>query len=80
MNSETSIRFGFFFGIFAVVALWELAAPRRQLTVSKFGRWGNNLGIILLDTVMVRLLMPAAAIQTATAAQQSGWGLLHYFN
>jgi len=80
MNSETSIRFGFFFGIFAVVALWELAAPRRQLTVSKLERWGNNLSIILLDAVMVRLLMPTAAIQVAAAAQQSGWGLLHYFH
>lgn len=79
MNSETLIRSGFFFGIFAIVALWELAAPRRRLTVSKMGRWGNNLGIILLDTVMVRLIMSAAAIQIAVAARQSGWGLLNYF-
>ncbi len=62
------------------MALWELIAPRRRLTVSKWGRWGNNLGIILFDTVIVRLLMPAAAMGMAIAARQSGWGLLNYFH
>ena len=31
---EPAIRLGFFVGVFAIVALWELAAPRRALTVS----------------------------------------------
>ncbi len=80
MHSEAFIRSGFFFGIFLVMALWELLTPRRRLTVSKWGRWGNNLGIIFLDTLMVRVLMPMAAINTALAAQQSGWGLLRHFH
>jgi sterol desaturase/sphingolipid hydroxylase (fatty acid hydroxylase superfamily) len=79
MHSEAVIRSGFFFGIFLAMALWELLAPRRRLTLGKLGRWGNNLGIVLLDTLMIRVLMPMAAIKTAVAAQQSGWGLLHFF-
>ncbi|MFZ0448109.1 MAG: sterol desaturase family protein [Desulfatiglandaceae bacterium] len=79
MHSEAFIRSVFFFGIFLAMALWEVLAPRRRLTVGKWGRWGNNLGIIFLDTLMVRVLMPMAAINTALAAQQSGWGLLHSF-
>jgi len=79
MHSEAFIRSVFFFGIFLAMALWEVLAPRRRLTVGKWGRWGNNLGIIFLDTLMVRVLMPMAAINTALAAQKSGWGLLHSF-
>jgi sterol desaturase/sphingolipid hydroxylase (fatty acid hydroxylase superfamily) len=79
MNSEIFIRSGFFFGIFGIVALWELATPRKRLTVSKLGHWGNNLTIILLDVMMIRLLMPAAAIQMALATQHNGWGILHYY-
>ena len=29
---EPAIRLGFFFAVFAVVALWEWRAPRRALT------------------------------------------------
>ena len=32
---EPAIRLSFFLGVFAVVALWEVAAPRRALTLSK---------------------------------------------
>ncbi len=80
MNSEAVLRFGIFFGILGVMAIWEVLAPRRKLTMPKGERWFNNLGIIFLDTLMVRLLMPAAAIKTAMAAQESGWGLLNQFD
>lgn len=76
---EAAIRLGCFIGIFAVMALWEIAAPRRALTVSKAVRWGNNLGLVALNTVLLRLLFPAAAVGMATFAADQGWGLLHYF-
>jgi sterol desaturase/sphingolipid hydroxylase (fatty acid hydroxylase superfamily) len=80
MHSEAYIRLGFFFGILVLMALWELVSPKRTLTVSKAGRWANNLGIILLDNVMIRLLTPAAALGMAVAARQNGWGLLNHFH
>ena len=80
MHSETYIRLGFFFGILVVMAIWELVFPKRTLTVSKAGRWVNNLGIILIDNIMIRLLAPAAALGMAAAAQQEGWGLLNHFH
>jgi hypothetical protein len=43
---EAAIRLGFFLGIFAIMALWEVAAPRRALSVSKAVRWVNNLGLV----------------------------------
>jgi len=75
---EISIRLGFFFGIFAVMALWEAAAPRRALTVSKVVRWTNNLGLVFLNSLVVRLLFPAAAVGMAAFAAEHGWGLLNH--
>ena len=75
---EIPIRGGFFLGIFVLMAVWEIAAPRRALTTSKASRWANNLGLVVLNTVMLRLLFPAAAVGMATFATRHGWGLLQY--
>lgn len=78
MDTESMVRMVFFFGILIVVALWELVAPRRRLTVSKVDRWAINLGIILIDSVLVRLVFGLGAIAVAWAAKKSGWGLFNY--
>lgn len=77
--NEATIRLGFFLVVFAVMAQWELSAPRRALTVSKAVRWVNNLGLVALNTVLLRLLFPAAAVGMAAFATKQGWGLLNYF-
>jgi sterol desaturase/sphingolipid hydroxylase (fatty acid hydroxylase superfamily) len=76
---EPAIRLGFFVGIFAIVALWELAAPRRALRVSKPARWLNNLALAALDTLILRVMFPLAAIGVAGFAANRGWGLLNLF-
>ncbi|MBW9263898.1 MAG: sterol desaturase family protein [Candidatus Thiodiazotropha sp. (ex. Lucinisca nassula)] len=78
LGNELPIRLIFFFGAFAIIALWEIHSPRRQLTVSKGARWINNLGLVALNTVILRLLFPAAAVGVALLAQKQGWGLLNY--
>jgi sterol desaturase/sphingolipid hydroxylase (fatty acid hydroxylase superfamily) len=75
---EPAIRLGFFLGIFAVVALWEVVAPRRALTVSKGVRWLNNLGLVALNTVLLRVLFPAATVGMAAFAADQGWGLFNF--
>ena len=80
MNHEVAIRLGFFFGVFGVMALWELLAPRRALTVSKPVRWVNNLGIVFLNSAILRLIFPAAAVGMAAFAGAQGWGLFNYFS
>ena len=79
MDHEISIRLGFFFGTFILIALWEIVAPKRALTVSKAVRWLNNLGIVVLNTIILRLLFPAAAVGVAAFAASQGWGLLNYY-
>ncbi len=78
LGHEATIRLGFFFGIFAVMALWEFLAPKRALTVSRILRWANNLGIVALNTVLLRLLFPAAAVGVAVFTGEHRWGLFNY--
>lgn len=80
MAKDVSIRLGFFFGIFALVAAWELLASRRSLTTSKTVRWFSNLGITFLNPVVVRLAFPVMPVGMAMLVQKSGWGLLNNFN
>ena len=80
LANEPLIRMGFFFGVFALVALWELASPRRALQLTRQQRWTANLGIVLLNTVIVRLVFPAAAVGMAALGVEKGWGLLNNFN
>jgi sterol desaturase/sphingolipid hydroxylase (fatty acid hydroxylase superfamily) len=79
LANEPAIRVGFFLGVFTVVGLWEVAAPRRALTVSKALRWANNLGIVALNTVLLRLLFPLAATGVAAFCAANGWGLINHF-
>jgi sterol desaturase/sphingolipid hydroxylase (fatty acid hydroxylase superfamily) len=80
MHIENAIRLGFFFLIFALVALWEFLAPRRELATSRKLRWVSNLGITFLNPVLVRLLFPVLAVNMAIKAQERGWGLLNNFD
>jgi len=79
LQHELAIRLACFFGVFGGMALWEFAAPRRRLTVPKLLRWANNLALIMLNSVLLRALFPAAAVGVAAFAARQGWGLLNYF-
>lgn len=77
---EPSVRMTAFLGILAAMALWEVAAPRRRREIPRLLRWTGNLGIVVLNTALVRLVFPAAAVALAAIGQARGWGLLHAFD
>ena len=79
LGHELDIRLGFFLGVFALVALWEVFAPRRALTLSRTLRWSHNLGLVVLNTVLLRLLSPIAQVGLASFCAANGWGLLNHF-
>ena len=80
IDNEIQLRLAFFFCIFAVMAIWELVAPRRQLIVSKVLRWSNNLALVLLNSILLRLLFPAAAMGMAIFVGEQGWGMFNYYD
>jgi len=74
---EGAIRFAMFLAVFGAVALWEALAPRRKRSFGRLARWPHNLGLLLVDVALVRVLAPGAAIAVAMTAAGSGWGLLN---
>ncbi|HUQ35265.1 MAG TPA: sterol desaturase family protein [Aestuariivirga sp.] len=76
---ETQARLVFFFSILAVMAAWEVMTPRRRQEIPRLLRWGNNLGVVVIDTLLVRLTFPLLAVGMAVLAAERGWGLLNIF-
>jgi len=79
MKTEAGVRFGAFIGVFAVMAVWEMAAPRRALHTGKSLRWGSNLGLVFLNSLLLRFIAPLGAAGMAIFAESQGWGLFRYF-
>ena len=77
LENEPTIRLSFFLGVFIVIALWEAAAPCRPRSLGRLMRWPSNLGIVALNTVVIRLLFPVAAVGLAVQVSGAGWGLLN---
>jgi sterol desaturase/sphingolipid hydroxylase (fatty acid hydroxylase superfamily) len=72
---EPLIRLAAFAGVFAVMAAWEIFAPRREQRIGRQRRWPGNIGVVVLDTLLVRLLFPVTAVGVALLAEARGWGL-----
>jgi len=77
ISHESLVRLGCFAAVLALMALWEVLAPRRRLTTGKPLRWVSNLGLVVLDTVAVRFIIPLGAVGAAAVAQERGWGLFN---
>jgi sterol desaturase/sphingolipid hydroxylase (fatty acid hydroxylase superfamily) len=77
VHSETIVRIVCFVAVFAGIGLWEVIAPRRARSTTRLARWPANLGIVVLNTALVRILVPAAAVGLAVTAQEQQWGLLN---
>ncbi len=79
LTNEGAIRLAFFVLVFLLMGLWEWRAPRRAASVSKPWRWLNNLAVVSLNTLIIRLLFPAAAVGMAAIAAERDWGILNQF-
>lgn len=77
LESDAPLRFAIFLAVFAVMAAWEIVAPRRKLAASKSQRWTANLVILITNTALVRAIFPAAAVGIAMFAEARGVGVLH---
>ena len=74
--NEAFIRGGFFVGVLVLMMSWEVVAPRRLRALPRFRRWTSNLGIVVVNTALLRLIFPTAAVATALAMEARGGGLL----
>ena len=82
---EATIRLSVFLGLFVILAVAERLLPKRKrqglgLTA---GRWGTNWGILIVDSLALRLVaivIPLLAVGAAIDAGNKGWGLFNNIN
>jgi len=80
IENEAATRLIIFLGLLTLFALLERLTPRRELNFSKSKRWFNNFGLLVIDSVFVRIIFPTAAVGGALFAYERNIGLLNHFN
>lgn len=73
---EPYLRLGVFLGVLSLMILSEYLFPRRKQQF-RAKRWPSNLGLVLLNTFVLRLLLPGATVALAIWAESNNIGLLN---
>ena len=76
LEHESLLRLSVFLGLLALMLAWEVAAPARRFEVPRLTRWGSNLGLVLIDTGLLRFAVPLLAVGVAA----KGWGLMNWLD
>jgi sterol desaturase/sphingolipid hydroxylase (fatty acid hydroxylase superfamily) len=63
-------------GLLVAVAL-ESLFPRRPFSTPGLARWGQNLTLLMLGSLLPRLCIPLGTVSLALLARQNHWGLFH---
>lgn len=79
-STQAVLRLFIAVAVFGGMAAWELFAPRRKLSAGRARRWPSNLGVVVVDALLVRLVLPAAAVGAALYAADHSIGLFHWLN
>lgn len=74
---EPIIRLAVFAGVFIAMAVWEFIVPRRKQAIGRGWRWPNNLGVVVVNTLLVRIIFPTTAVGLALLAEARGFGLFN---
>ncbi|MFT5219445.1 MAG: sterol desaturase/sphingolipid hydroxylase (fatty acid hydroxylase superfamily) [Planctomycetota bacterium] len=77
LEHEATIRLVIFGAIFLLMMFWEIVAARRSLSISKLVRWRSNLGLLVINSLLLRLFFPAAAVGLSLTVAEQGWGLFN---
>jgi sterol desaturase/sphingolipid hydroxylase (fatty acid hydroxylase superfamily) len=75
--NEPAWRLGIFVGVLVVLAVLEARVRGPNPPPRRRSRWPANAGLVLVDTLVVRLLLPAGAVGAALWAQVHGVGLFN---
>lgn len=76
LANEPLIRLAVFVGVLTLMAGLEALFPRRPRAAGRWLRWPNNFGVVVVDSLIVRILFPTAAVGIALAMEGRGVGLL----
>ena len=77
INNADQLRLSIFIGILIIMAILEYFLPRRNVDAKRKLRWTNNIGIVILDSVIVRVLLPTTTIAVAIYAENLNYGIFN---
>ena len=77
LNHEKSARLLVFVFLLLLFMALEFLLPRKKRELSRRRRWPANLSVVILNTLILRLLFPAAGLGMALWTQTQGWGLFN---
>lgn len=77
ISHETVVIGVSFYGMLALVAVWESFSPAKPPTTSTPIRWLNNFALLALDNLFIRLVFPLLAVSLSFTAAKHGWGLFN---
>lgn len=60
------------------MVIWQLIAPRRMTMVSRVLRWRNNIVLVVLNTLIIKIVFPLSAAGLSLKLAQHGVGLINY--
>jgi sterol desaturase/sphingolipid hydroxylase (fatty acid hydroxylase superfamily) len=80
LENENAIRLGVFFGIFAIMAIWEVISQKRPQSLDRLERWPHNILLVVTNTFLMRLIFPVFPVTVALSASVEGWGLFNNFD
>lgn len=78
INNEGMIRASVFLLVLLAMALCEIYHPARALTLPRWLRWRANLSLMLVNTLVLRLGVPFAAVSAAIWATHHEVGLFNF--
>lgn len=77
MTQESIIRLVSFAGTLVLMVTLEALFPRRTRSFTRLKRWPSNLGIVILDTLAVRLIFAGLLpVVLAVWCEKHGFGLI----
>lgn len=76
IESELIIRVGSFIGILCFFAIAEELYPRRKLKLSKKSRWYRNFSLVIINSLVLRFLLPISAASVALIENE--YAILNY--
>lgn len=74
---ESSIRVTIFVAVLVCMIVLEAIFPKRQRIEPRSKRWLTNVGLILIDSIVLRIVLPVLAVSVAMTAEEQGWGLFN---
>ncbi len=74
---ENVVRGAVFVAVLVAMVALESAFPRRARLQRRAHRWFTNVGLIIVGTLVLRLVLPIAAVGVAALAVERGWGLFN---